>query len=223
MGLDMRPMGKPKNGYEDKFIELYNLISGKTKQNIGLVGKLKGKKEKTKDELLQEWFEIQIPSYETIKAPMVGRDQEANEWIKNKYRQSDHLISEEEFIEKARGYYVIELAKEKDGVPMYVAIGQDENVFRGQFLNDCVDIIGENLVAEAWNTKLANEALDYGIRLMGKADEIAKVNNLEYLRSQRNPPNSDETKLDWKLHILFSVAKWLIFYGKNGHGYEADY
>ncbi len=119
------------------------------------------------------------------------------------------------------GYYVIELAKEQDGVPVYIMHGEDENVFRGQFLRDCEDIIGEDLVSEAWNTKLANETLDYGNRLMVVADKLAREHNLEYLKTQRFPPDTDENTIESKLHILFSLAKWLIFYGQNGHGYEA--
>ena len=118
---------------------------------------------------------------------------------------------------------MIELAKEQDGVPVYIALDQDENVFRGQFLQDCVTLIGEDLVNEAWNTKMADETLDYGNRLMEVADEIANQHNLEYLKSQRLPPDQDEDAIESKLHILFSLAKWLIFYGKNGHGYEADF
>ena len=121
------------------------------------------------------------------------------------------------------GYYVIELAKEQDGVPVYIALGQDENVFRGQFLQDCVDILGEDLVNEAWNTKMADETLDYGNRLMEIADKLSKQNNLEYLKTQRLPPDTDEESIESKLHIVYSLAKWLIFYGKNGHGYEADF
>jgi hypothetical protein len=173
--------------------------------------------------LLQEWFANQIQSYETIKAPRVGQDTEADEWIKAKYNELEQEQSLEDFLKEHEGFYVIELAKEKDGVPVYIAMGQDENVFRGQFLQDCVDILGEDLVAEAWNTKMANEAMDYGNRLMNKADKLAKDNNLEYLKSQRIPPQSGEKSMESKLHIVFSLAKWLIFYGKNGHGYEADF
>ena len=102
-------------------------------------------------------------------------------------------------------------------------MGQDENVFRGEFLRDCEDLIGEDLMSEAWNTKMATETLEYGNRLMEVADKLAKEHNLEYLKSQRLPPDTDEDTIESKLHILFSLAKWLIFYGKNGHGYEADF
>ena len=70
---------------------------------------------------------------------------------------------------------------------------------------------------------MADEALKYGQKLMAIADKTAAVNNLLYLKEQRMPPDADEESLESKIHILFSAAKWLIFYGKNGHGYEADF
>jgi hypothetical protein len=190
---------------------------------LSFFDKLKGKKLPTKDDLLKEWFENKIPSYETIKAPRVGRDKEADEWIKAKYQESGKQISETEFIKQYQDYYVIELAKEKDGVPMYIAMNQDENVFRSQFMQDYIDLIGEDLVNEAWGSKLADDTLDYGNRLMSIADKIAKENNLQYLKEQREPPETDEDSIESKLHIVYSLAKWLIFYGRNRHGYEADF
>ncbi len=221
MGLDMRPMGKPKPGFEERFKQIFWILQGAEKQKISLLDKLKGKKEFSKDELLKEWFENQIPSYETIKAPRVGRDKEADEWIKQKYLESDKSKSESDFIRDFDGYYVIELAKELDGVPMYISMQEDKNVFRGQFIQDCTDLIGENLVNEAWETKLADSALDYGKRLMAIADKIASEKGFQYLKDKRMPPDSNEERVESKLHIVFSLAKWLIFYGKNGHGYEA--
>ena len=223
MGLDMRPMGKPKPGFEKRFLEIFKMVNGGTIPKPTLLDKLRGKKFPTEEELLEEWFAIQITTYETIKAPKVGRDKEADLWLKQKFKELKENPPFDEFLREYEGYYVIELAEELDGVPVYASIGQDENVFRGKFLEDCVDLVGEELVAEAWNTKLAEETLDYGKRLMEIADELAKENNMQYLKEQRMPPDVSEDKIEWKLHIVFSVAKWLIFYGRNGHGYEADY
>ena len=223
MGLDMRPMGKPKLGFEKRFVEIFEMVSKDQIPQPTFFEKLKGKKIPTKDELLQEWFANQIQAYETIKAPRVGRDQEADEWIRAKYDELEQKPPLDQFLKEYDGYYVIELAKEQDGVPVYIAMGQDENVFRGEFLRDCEDLIGEDLMSEAWNTKMATETLEYGNRLMEVADKLAKEHNLEYLKSQRLPPDTDEDTIESKLHILFSLAKWLIFYGKNGHGYEADF
>jgi alpha-L-fucosidase len=223
MGLDWRPMGKPKAGFERRFKQIFLILTDKEKQEIGFLDKLKGKKVKSKDELLAEWFEISDKTYETIKAPRVGRDKIANDWINERYQETDKSISREEFIEEYEGYYVIELAEELDGVPVYIAMGQDENVFRGQFLKDCEDLIGEDLLDEGWRTKFADETLEYGKQLMTIADKVANKNNMLYLKEQRLPPDTDEESLESKIHILYAAAKWLIFYGKNGHGFEADF
>lgn len=223
MGLDMRPIGKPKKGYEKRFVEVFEMITKDKIPKLSLLEKLKGKKIPTKEELLIEWFSNQILSYETIKAPKVGRDKEADLWINQKYEELKQKPPLDEFMNSYVGYYVIELAKELDGVPVYISFEQDKNVFRGQFLKYCEDLIGEDLVNEAWNTKMADETLNYGNRLMKIADKLALENNLEYLKTQRIPPDSDEYSIESKLHILFSLAKWLTFYGKNGHGYEADF
>ena len=223
MGLDMRPMGKPKPGFEQRYIELFRILQQPEKQKTGFLGKLRGKKTVSRDDLLKEWFEIQIPSYETIKAPRVGRDKEADDWMRERYQETDKKVSEAGFLKEHEGYYVIELANELDGLPAYRSMNQDENVFRGEFLRDCFDLIGEDLASEAWNTKLADEALDYGNRLMKAADKIAVEHNLQNLKDQREPPELDEDSIESKLHIVYSVGKWLIFYGKNGHGYEADF
>lgn len=219
----MRPMGKPKPGFEKRYLEIFKMISENKIPKPTLIDKLRGKKFPTEEELLEEWNANQITTYETIKAPRVGRDKAADLWIREKYEELEQKPPLDEFLKDYDGYYVIELAKEKDGVPVYISLNQDENVFRGKFLEDCVDLIGEELVAEAWNTKLAKETLEYGINLMEVADRIAKQNNLEYLKEQRIPPDTDEDTIESKLHIVFSLAKWLIFYGKNGHGYEADF
>ena len=79
MGLDMRPMGKPKPGFEKRFLEIFEMLTKDKIPQPTFLEKLKGKKAPTKDELLQEWFAIQIQSYETIKAPRVGQDKEADE------------------------------------------------------------------------------------------------------------------------------------------------
>jgi len=223
MGLDMRPMGKPKPGFEKRYVEIFEMITKGIIPQPSFFEKLIGKKSPTREEALQEWFANQIPSYETLMAPRVGRDKEADEWMKGKYSELEQKPPLEQFMKENEGYYVIDLAKEQDGVPVYISMGQDKNVFRGQFLQSCVDLIGEDLVYESWETKLAEDALDYGNRLYVAVDKLAKEHNLEYLKTQRLPPDTDEEGIESKLHIVSSLAKWLIFYGKNGHGYEADF
>src|SRR5687768_2105535 len=142
MGLDMRPMGKPKPGFEKRYSDIFQMVTKDKIPKPSFFDKLMGRKFPTKEELLQEWFANQIHTYETIKAPRVGRDTEADEWLRNKYNELELKPEFDQFVKEHHEYYVIELAKEQDGVPVYISLGQDANVFRGEFLRDCEDLIG---------------------------------------------------------------------------------
>jgi hypothetical protein len=213
MGLDMRPLSKPKAGKEQRFYELYSLIPS---ENLS---------PDQREQLLEEWFALGIPSYETIKAPQVGRDAQADAWLREQYDADDNPDKPpfDEVYQDYQGYYVIELAPEQDSVPVYRAFGQDANVFRGQFLADCQDLISEDLLNEAWSNHLAEEAVDYAQRLLAAVTPIAQQHGLEYLKDQYEPPEAEPESLESQLHIVYSLARWLIFYGSRGHGYEADF
>lgn len=213
MGLDMRPLSKPKAGKEQRFYELYSLIPS---ENLS---------PDQREQLLEEWFALGIPSYETIKAPQVGRDAQADAWLREQYDADDNPDKPpfDEVYQDYQGYYVIELAPEQDSVPVYRAFGQDANVFRGQFLADCQDLISEDLLNEAWSNHLAEEAVDYAQRLLAAVTPITQQHGLEYLKDQYEPPEAEPESLESQLHIVYSLARWLIFYGSRGHGYEADF
>jgi len=174
MGLDMRPLSKPKAGKEQRFYELYSLIPS---ENLS---------PDQREQLLEEWFALGIPSYETIKAPQVGRDAQADAWLREQYDADDNPDKPpfDEVYQDYQGYYVIELAPEQDSVPVYRAFGQDANVFRGQFLADCQDLISEDLLNEAWSNHLAEEAVDYAQRLLAAVTPIAQQHGLEYQKDQ---------------------------------------
>lgn len=222
MGLDWRPLPKPKPGFEKRYIEIFNTLTGKEKPTISIWDRIKGKQPIRKEQLLREWRENSILSYETIHAPMVGRDKIADDWALEKYEESDKSLSKEDFLTEYKGYYVIELSPDLDAVPMYMSMAQDRNVFRAQFLNDCSHLLGPDLLNQAWGSKLAAESLEYGREIMAIADFEATKNNLLYLKEQRTPPDDVET-IESNIHILYSAAKWLIYYSERGHGYEADF
>ncbi|AUP77770.1 hypothetical protein [Flavivirga eckloniae] len=224
MGLDMIPLDKPKPGFEDRYTEIHKLLIEDNFPKPPLIKRLLGKKHTTRDKLFKEWLAMGIKSYETIKAPRVGTDKNANIWIMKQYDLLDEKPPIKSYINQNKGLYVIELAKEQDGVPdpEYCGIG-DRNIFRGEYLKDCIDLIGEKLVNEAWKSKLADETLDYGHRLMKATNKIARKHDLEYLKDQKTPPGHHYDHIESKIHLLYAISKWLIFYGENGHGYEAEY
>lgn len=210
MGLDLRPLGKAKLGYEDRFNEIFDLLRENVKRS-----------DEESRKILDEFFAIQIEPYVTMKAPQVGIDKEATEWALKKHQESKETHPQDKSLKFVEGFYVVELAKEKDALPRYISPVGEKHVFRGQFLEDCIDLIGEKLAREAWVTKSASEALDYAERLLKVSDSIAKVHNLEYLSIQYDIPSFPPKKLESNLHIVYSLIRWLKFYAGNGHGYEA--
>lgn len=224
MGLDWRPLNKPHNGFEDEYRKLFNLLSGKEKQKFGFLDKLKGKKELTREELLDRFLSISSAAYETLKAPQVGLHEEATRWAESKFEErQDKSLTKEEFIKQMHEFYVLDLVPECDGIPPYIALHDEAHIFRAQFLRDCEGILGPDLFASAYETKLAEETLEYANALMGVADKYAAANNCLELKNQRMPPEVDENSPVAKAHILFSAAKWLQFWSSRGHGMEADF
>ncbi len=66
MGLDLRPMGKPKPGFEKKFTDIFEMISQDKIPKPSLFDKLKGKKIPSKEELFQ------ARTYSPVKERLIG-------------------------------------------------------------------------------------------------------------------------------------------------------
>ncbi len=90
--------------------------------------------------------------------------------------------------------------------------------FRGQFLKDCTEIVGEELVNEAWGSKRPGETTAYGHALLKCASEYAQSHqiNLDSVHAAEDP-DSPESHLD----ITQAAGRWCIFWGERGHWLEA--
>lgn len=216
MGLDWVPIGKPLPGKEERFKELYQLIP-------------QAESDQEREPLLDEWFGISTSYYETIGAPQVGRDPKADEWLAEYWRTQNETADEkplpfDQFHELYMGYYVTDLAERQEGLSAYIGGSYDEAAFRAKFLEDCEGYLAEELLLEAWRPHLADEALDYGKRLMAETEKLAKKHGLTHLAESFLPPTETESDpVANAVHIGYSAAKWLIFYGSNGHGFDADF
>ena len=218
----MRPLNKPRPGHEARWNALFKFLASDRLPSRNLWDWLRGRAAPTREALLHEWNTLSITPYETIGAPLVGRDEQANKWAEAKYAAMTPQPPKEEYWREMAGYYVVPLATEQEALPVYVSFG-DEHIFRGEFLTYCVDLIGVPLVEEAWETKLAPKALDYGRRLLAAADVLADRYGLRHLRNTRSPESDDAQSVEWQLHIVYALAQWLVFFAERGHGYEADY
>ena len=219
MGLDLEALGKPKNGLEAEWQTIVD------KMYMG------SKNASAEDNA--RFGQITIPTYSTISAPIIGQDPEANEWwIAGK---PDGLkLSDEDLINQAKGIHILELLYGKcDGVPKYsngsATNGIGRHTFRGEFLKDCKDLMGENLLNQAWRHVISpEEAVTYGNTLLQMAQQPHKdlqpKNSFFQKLLNRKSRSNPEVKPDPEhISILESAGKWYVFWGGRGHPIWANY
>jgi hypothetical protein len=148
MGLDWNPGPKPQPGSEDEFRRLWRRLHSKWCWN--------------RSAKLERFEELTIAAFETLKTPRVGVDQRANEWAREAFTaRVDKNVSEEDFNQQIKDFYVLDLVPPCDGLPRYTngyAGGYVEKYsFRGQFLIDCHEIIGRDLLNQAYRSKLPDD------------------------------------------------------------------
>ena len=205
MGLDWNPANKAKPGHEKEF--------------EGIVLKLSKNSWWGRKKTLKRFTEISIPAFETLGAPQVGKDPDANEWARRKYSETTQELSEEEFISKLSGFYVLELLPPCDGIPAYSngGLGYVEIYsFRAQLLEYCEEIIGGDLLEKAYGYHSPEELVRYGNALIQSAKEYSAERGIEIPDSS---PGDDESP-SFFLHVVTSAGRWCKFWGERGHMLE---
>ncbi|MCY3831181.1 MAG: hypothetical protein OXF89_18805 [Rhodospirillaceae bacterium] len=154
-------MGRPKPGHEEEWQRLMQPLYEEREES---------------DEAEERRLEISEPAYATAGAPRVGYSEEANAWYREHYKKPEGL-TDAEFIERAKGYYVLDLVVGKcDGVPVYshgdLYDGVDKTSFRGKFLEVCEGLLEDDiLLYRAWTSVMPpEEAVEYGQALLASAE-----------------------------------------------------
>jgi hypothetical protein len=224
MGLDWLVGNRAKPGHETRHRELLERIF--ENQELDPAAEA-------------EWEQVSVPAYATLGAPRIGFDAAADAWFlarlrENKpkpgalrrlsamFRRSEAKPTEEELrmLAKAHGYYLLELAPPCDGLPIYSNGGIGEHVertsFRGAFLNDCQELLGEDLFTSAWEGKLPEDLVTYGEAVLERANAWARAHDCEEVRDQRMPPDDEESPAA-KAHVAFAAGRWCVYWGQCGH------
>jgi len=210
MGLDLIVEGCTKPGHEHEWRQLLERSFADEELSKAEVARFQ---------------EICIPGYERIGAPRVGYDNAANQWIleaRNAKTPEDVAAVLKEF----EGYYVVRLV-ECDGVPKYshggLYTGADETSFRGAFLNDCQDVLSEDLLNEAWNNKFPEEAVAYGKALLAAAEAAGRgpMRRRTLLSRLGLAKESEPVAIADQLDIARATGRWFIFWGERGHPVRA--
>ena len=172
--------------------------------------------------------EISTPGYERIGAPRVGFDRAADAWMiaaRDAKTPEDVAAVLKEF----HGYYVLRLVR-CDGVPKYshggLYDGIDQTSFRGASLTDCRDVLGNDLLDEAWNNKFPEAAISYGQALLAAADVAETAGPASRPRrtilSRLGLQKTDEpVAIAEQLDIVRAAGRWFIFWGERAHAIRA--
>ena len=105
--------------------------------------------------------------------------------------------------------------------------GPDETSFRGAFLvKDCRDVLGRDLLKEAWNSKMPESAISYGQALLAAADAaeiagLAPKPRRTILSRLGLAKTAEPVALAEQLEIVRAAGRWFIFWGERGHPIRA--
>jgi hypothetical protein len=237
MGLDWLAGNKPKPGFEAEFAKLRS-------QNDG--------GEPITDEMRERFDAVSICAYTQVGAPVVGTDRLADAWVLAHVRHQalhdsgedhDHEAAQEiDFddpaasvagndderaaLEQMKGYHVLDLAPPCDGLPVYthgaVSDEVDLTSFRGKFLDDCAEILGEELMERAFTDQSPEELVEFGTALIQHGRRVAAEHGCEAIEQQVEPPDELESPAG-QAHILFSAGRWCLYWGSRGHYLEASF
>ena len=209
MGLDWNPLARPKEGFEAEFSRLLN-------------GNLDDTSALDRERLIARFQEISDPPFQTLGAPQIGTDPRADAWLLERMKAHGETADASEALSRMRGFYVLDLLPPSPGLPVYTSSGYDgvdRYTFRGAFLSDVREVLGEDLFHAAWDPMDAAQLSAYGERLLAVARKFAIGHALEFLEEQREPPESMDSP-ESHAHILFSAGRWCLWWSARGHGLE---
>ena len=207
MGLDWNPLARPRDDHEEEFIRLFRTLED---------GGADGDREKT----LERFRAISQPPFELLGAPRVGFDAAADEWLRASLEEAGKLDDLAEAQEAMKGYHVLDLLPPCDGFPIYTHYGHydglDRYSFRAKFLDDVEEVIGPELHERAYQRMLARKLEEYGSQLMAAARTFVASRGIAEPAEPSEDFGSDESRA----HILFSAARWCLYWAARGHGLD---
>lgn len=238
MGLDLTVLPKPKPGHEAEFETLWREINeadGKLPKLTGrkprksLLGRLLARAEPRFDTeaARARFYEISDPAFSQLGAPVVGRDPEADAWLRARLEAGGlDAAGVAERLEQMKGYHVLALAQPCDGLPVYsnsgLGGGVDETSFRGEFLK-VAEAVLTDLVMEAYLPMRAEDAVQTGGYMMRRAAEFAREYGVQHVLGDRTFVYvNDGDPATWA-HIADQAGRWYCFWGAKGHGIDPSY
>lgn len=206
MGLDWLPGRKAKPGLEPEMKALIKALDGWWPF---------GKQKK-----LARLEQITVHPHETLGAPIVGKDEQANEWARENFeKRTNKALDLPGFLQAINGLPVMQLVRPSDGLPPFSNGGPGEYVgeesFRAQFLKDCEDILGEGGYDECFLERGPEECERFGASLRAKATAYAQEHGIELSATESV---EDYESKEFRVGVVMAAGRWCEYWGRNGHG-----
>lgn len=215
MGLDWMLHGsKPKPGCEPQYRRINEKLSALDEDESLSVEEEK----QLRTDLEAALESVSISPFQVIGAPRVGIDAEATEWFRRQVyepvqvrlaRETNPQFTAhwsrpfEVVLEEHRGKYVVELAKDQEGIAAISGMLCSSLDFRGKAVA-LAEGLPEALRNEAYDDHAPGACLDYADRLDAALEDF------------------DDEHLDELIDIRAAV-KWLRYWGSRGFGYSGWY
>ena len=111
-----------------------------------------------------------------------------------------------------------------DGLPVYThgawMEGLDLTSFRGKFLHDCEQIIGEALIEQAYEDQNPEQLDAFGKQLIEHARRYASEHGCPGIEQRREPPDELDSA-EGRAHVLFAAGRWCCYWGSRGFSLDA--
>lgn len=171
---------------------------------------------------MKRFQDITVTAFETLGAPQVGFDAAATEWARKTFPNlKDKSLTEQQFIEQMKGFHVLNLVPPCDGIPRYSNefLGYvDRHSFRADYLRDCGAIISKALLDSAYESKLVEETVSYGGKLLEKATDFASARGID---TSKTLQSDDPDSVEFRVNVVLAAGRWCLFWGQRGHWLEA--
>lgn len=241
MGLDwMLDAHKAKPGCEKQYRRIKNqLYAVEHECTLPLQ-----KTEVLRRHLEAELNQVAVSPFEVIGAPQVGIDAEATEWFRREIYAPTHREALEEagaakgqgrndafikywsrpfeaVLNDERGKYVVELAKEREGIAAITGIMCSSLDFRGKAVTLAV-VLPDDLRNEAYDDHDADAALDYADRLEAAVADY-KAEHPDWPTRKEEAEYGGMVSATDDIADVQAAVRWLRYWGSRGFGFSGWY
>lgn len=167
--------------------------------------------------------------FEVMGCPIVGVDEEATQAVRKDFEENEEDyarafpgVAREDLwglvLARAHGSYMVELAKEPDGLGYVTGIAAPAYSYRGKMVA-CLDILPPDVAEQAYEDMTSEQMLEYADTLTRWAEEAiqqaAEPADAELMRRALN--GEDLTSRPGRdFLVIHTACRWLRFWGSRG-------